>query len=818
MRFSFRNRGTYVATTLLLVVALATAVGIKLNEMEKNAIANNFDSEIQQYVPIFMTDGITSDEQYIDYADALLNDNLFVNDKINSGVQILYNIDNIDWNISATKSPNTFSLYLQTLRPIYYLSKAYTLTSDDKYLDAADKFVLSWGEYAQSKAKLNRYTWYDHSVAERVENLIYLSKVEESVGNKLRVQKLDILIQNNSEWLYDDTNYTKNHNHGIFQDGALIKAGYYLENNNYVEKGIERLDKQLQYAFPNKHVHIENSTGYHVGIISYIKGISEFLSSSHNVYAEIANSYYKGALEYLVYVYKPNLSIPLIGDTLGTFTSNNPSIINSFNDHSLEYIFSKGFNGTQPEYNTRLFQNDGTIIFREYWDSNKYDQSTWALFKSGYSSSTHKHADDLSFLLYSKGHDIFIDPGMYNYMVGDPIYDYINSNSAHNTIVVDGKSYSISMFNSKKVGIYSYSQEEGYESVTGFNNIFPGVKIDRTINYLDGNNIIIHDDIVSEKVHDYSQVFHLSNDTEIKQLTPNRAILKIKDTNYYVLLDQLANVDQVKKNIGQNEDNNLSVISSGLNQSVPSQSILFKKSGKSTEFVTSIRIINETDLPRYLKQNLNYDGKQVEINDVIVPIKSRERLPESQVEADIVGSNLKIKNSAESYEQELSYSYYLIDKVTGEKFTSSSYSGENHEEFHLEKGYSYAVISYLRNKAKETTKKIVGFVEYEGNKFIYKPISTDQQEPIVSNNHIMDEGNNSYKFTIDLSNFYGGVSSRWYVYKDGASYDFINNKSNEFRYKFVEPGEYTVIYRINDKYFGEVEYNHFEKIQITSWK
>ena len=86
------------------------------------------------------------------------------------------------------------------------------------------------------------------------------------------------------------------------------------------------------------------------------------------------------------------------------------------------------------------------------------------LNESGYLSSTHKHADDLSFVLYTKGHDIFIDPGMFNYMTGNEVHDYLISALAHNTVTVDELTYSVSMSNSSKVGLYEYKKEDGYET------------------------------------------------------------------------------------------------------------------------------------------------------------------------------------------------------------------------------------------------------------------------------------------------------------------------------------------------------------------
>lgn len=131
------------------------------------------------------------------------------------------------------------------------------------------------------------------------------------------------------------------------------------------------------------------------------------------------------------------------------------------------------------------------------------------MFKSGYVSKTHKHADDNSFMLYSKGYDIFVDPGWYNYMTGNFYRDYFVSSNAHNTVIVDGKTYSPTAENSSKVGIYEYEQNENYDYVSGYNEMYNDVSFDRHFYNL-GDAIIVYDNIESASEHIYSQLLHAS--------------------------------------------------------------------------------------------------------------------------------------------------------------------------------------------------------------------------------------------------------------------------------------------------------------------
>lgn len=77
--------------------------------------------------------------------------------------------------MTFSDSPSTFQLYLQSLTPILYLSKAYEITGKSEYLDMGEKFLEEWDKYRRSElAEGNSFVWYDHGTALRADNIIYL--------------------------------------------------------------------------------------------------------------------------------------------------------------------------------------------------------------------------------------------------------------------------------------------------------------------------------------------------------------------------------------------------------------------------------------------------------------------------------------------------------------------------------------------------------------------------------------------------------------------------------------------------------------------
>ena len=75
--------------------------------------------------------------------------------------------------------------------------------------------------------------------------------------------------------------------------------------------------------------------------------------------------------------------------------------------------------------NSVLYADSGIYFYRSLYDE-KPSMDTWKMLKSGYSNITHKHADDGSFMLYSKGYEIFTDCGIYSYNK-DEFRKYITS-------------------------------------------------------------------------------------------------------------------------------------------------------------------------------------------------------------------------------------------------------------------------------------------------------------------------------------------------------------------------------------------------------
>lgn len=507
------------------------------------------------------------------YAKDLLEGKLWVYPHIES---MLYDINEFDWNVQFSNIPRTFQLYLQALNPIQILTAAFEESRNSKYLEYAYKFIISWKNYSsyEENWKGNIYTWNDHAVALRAENLMYFGKVCSSIGiwSDDFYDSMYGILKMHGDWLFDDAHYTKRHNHGIIQDQALLHLGFVLKETKWIEHAKNRLLEQQKWAFNEEMVHTENSPGYANHVSSMLKKIGEFLDKNQDSLGKKLIEDMKKTQEYMDWTIKPNGIVAQVGDT-----GNTPGKIYG----SEEKMQRK------TEEIHKFYSKAGIYFYRSNQDE-EHKLDTWKMVKSGYVQTTHKHADDCSFMLYSKGQEIFVDGGIYGY-TKDDFRKYFVSAKAHNSIIVDDNSYICDAKRMDLIGVKGYQFFENYDHIRMFNNAYDGVVWERDFCSADDLTIIM-DSIASEELHTYSQVFHLSENVEIIKHSDEEVVLKLNESGFYVRLHQFGEPTKLSIIYGNKSEANYGLISRAENHLDTITTLKFDLVGKFGIFATAITI------------------------------------------------------------------------------------------------------------------------------------------------------------------------------------------------------------------------------------
>lgn len=661
---------------------------------------------------------------------------------------LTYNLETFDWNVQHSSSPGTFQLYLQGLEMVRYLTSAYELTEEIDYLKLAKKFIYSWSQYGLDELAYqeNAFAWGDHVMAERTINLIYFYLEATELKGFLKDQEKEELknfIEIHAERLSNSSYYTMRSNHGVMQDRALICAALFLNNElkiDWLDLAAVRLLEQYDFIFGEELVCSENAFDYFIADVEMFETILEIVEYDETVrekFNMLKNGLEKSK-EITAYFLLPNGYSPIFGDSVLT---------NEFPDYMLKnniflYSSTQGKQGKKPGQLSMFLPQSGYYISREHWRSEDFTNSAWLMFKAGYQNINHKHADELSFMYYVMGHEVFTDCGYYNYTEGWP-REYLISAKAHNNIIVDDIPYELKKCDFLKTGFSEYENNlaYGYEKIKAYNYIYNGIDLSRTI-YNFGDAFIIHDMIRSSEKHKYTQLFHLAEGIDIEAIGNNKCTLDICGRGK-VIVEQLNAETFSQVYTGENEEQ-YGYRSKKFNEINNIFTLTFFQEGTDAEFVTIIRpeksdnrneVFNATYDEEQRTVLINKSGKEFQIVlDIFEEVSITPFEPKCIQVKNVGEAQFSFKDHT-NYDTfgDVEYAWYIIDKNSGERLYSQWYTKSNEFNYIFERGREYEIMEFVYNGDLKNN-VIIGGVTYNNDteQFDFKePKKTISMDEII---------------------------------------------------------------------------------------
>ena len=728
--------------------------------------------------------------------------------KVNLGFNSLempkmYSHNKIIWKFENNFS-NTFYLYYYGLRMVYILVKSFLINGNVEYLNKAKEIVVSFYDFFTNEDKTNNMFFNDHTQAERIENIVFYYSIM-SINNKLDKRDKEIclnIIRDALDKLFDNQYYQIKHNHGILVDKACLIALSFLKEFDKVDYIKSRLEKQILYAFGKDGVHIENSVDYHFTVVQNIMFCNNILNYIGKSFDSNVSSVINNIYEYMIYCYKPNGRLILFGDSKDD--CNNELNKQSYGVSRLEYIVNKGLSGTKPKDLIKFFKS-GYLFMREHFEKENFENSTYLAIKAGFETRVHKHQDDLSLCLYSKGHDIFIDAGMYNYIPNDPIKDYMESVSAHSTVCVKDKTYSIAVGNGDKFKILSYRQDKDYDYALCYSRVYADVLIYRNVYYFRKLDVIvIQDNIYSSNSDTYLQYFHLGEDVVIDKYDLNILELSLKASDYKVYINQLNQLDDFRILDGL-KTFPYSLVSKGFEKYKETKSLEYVGSGKDYSFLSVIDIVNQEKCKIEIKNEkmiLRKNHKKVEFE-----LKKQEYLSDdvSDVLVEIENGILKVINNNLKDKEHCIYLFTDLD------IYKMSYTKKSQLDFDCKNLNNIYVMYYLKNKFGAVKNGFLCYLNNDNGLYDIKKYNKLCFPKVIS--HDVQKVNSKYIFKVNIDYDYES-NYRWYIYCDGVRIYYNENKENIFEYEFVNSGNYVVMVSSFNKYFKEFDFYQFDSIKV----
>ena len=307
----------------------------------------------------------------------------------------------------------------------------------------------------------------------------------------------------------------------------------------------QRLGADILLQWLNRHVrpdgsYVEQSTWYHRYTTDfYLQFLLLAERASLPVRAQVEGPLV-ALLEYLMWITRPDGSMPLIGDDDGgrllfldertAHDTRTPLAIGAALFHradfaavaaapTAELVWLLGESGLRqfsglapriPSNTARSFADGGTYVLRSGWDQSASVMVIDA-GPHGFLNAGHSHADALSLDLAVSGQPLLVDPGTFTYTTSPTWRDAFRETASHNAATVDG-------IGSAAVGgpfqwatradAHCWQWEPGKDAVLfagshdGFERLRPAVRYTRFIIHFPPDVWVVRDEITADDEHE----------------------------------------------------------------------------------------------------------------------------------------------------------------------------------------------------------------------------------------------------------------------------------------------------------------------------
>ena len=366
--------------------------------------------------------------------------------------------------------------------------------------------MLDWIKYSKMERDELGMLWYDMSSGLRAQKLAFMISLTYEIKSLERYRQ-DLVDSANShiQW-FKKPGFLKNGNHGIFQIHgymALVKA---LSKSKQEAHVIDKMTKIFSSQFSNELMHVENSPEYHQFVITIF---SAYFRTGW--YGESVSKQLSEAKVLNYWLLDTNGQYVCVGDTEPKKLQLEDNVVEKAINNS-DFSFSL----SDQIFDVKAFESTG------YLTCKSRDGGGDLLFSlSAFVNIGHRQADDLSFVLHDSGYWRFVDPGKYTYQ--RDLRKYIDKTWQHNSVVVNGNSYSVksnSMYESCREN-YTFDDNKGVFETTLNRGLENEINHKRKIFYSPKRFLVVQDIITSNTVNEFAQWFQIGPEYEKFEMNNN---------------------------------------------------------------------------------------------------------------------------------------------------------------------------------------------------------------------------------------------------------------------------------------------------------
>lgn len=553
-----------------------------------------------------------------------------------------------------------------SLRETRHLLYAYKQTGKEEYVNKLTQTIESFLDEGIEKS----YAWDDyHAVAFRTMTLVntWWKLREENALTADLSEKILETLKRHGDFLQSNEHYEPQYNHGISQASALLLLGVNFPDLNGSEQwkavAIRRIKEGIDTLVDNDGSLVENSPYYHFYALEKYWRIYQYYKDNKLEMDSVAQEKIDKMISYATYILQPNLRVPLLGASLDRRIGNTGAfkeIAKVYPEFS--YVLTQGKEGRKPSELSKYYPTTGQAIMRSGWETktkfeNKFESQTQVIFDVGPYRTNHSDLDALSLNIYSNGKTLVTDAGLYTYEASDKLKSYFHGTAGHNTVMVDGQNQRLGSPIPGK-----FKQGEVYTTHSAQHNLYPQTIHQRSVTLLGHDFVVVVDRLISDKEHDYEQLFHLfpGAKTEIKD---GGLVASDKSSKDQLTLRQLVGNTTVEIKDG--------LCSLEYEKTVTCPIASTKIHGKTATYITLLEI---GDMSGFISANVNQDN--------VVTIETKggiHTLSLNEMDADFFNHSKASKQETNDYVFELANedNKWVLKGTSSEEF--KVITGENNK-------------------------------------------------------------------------------------------------------------------------------------------
>jgi hypothetical protein len=435
----------------------------------------------------------------------------------------------IDWG-TAVNGDRNWHFNLNSFRPAAPFLMDYEQSQRLESLDRVRDLALDWIDYNLTRNHSNSMKWYDMAVGFRAHLFaVILQEMLLAGPDPAVVDRFVDALYPHAVYLADPA-HRPSSNHILAMTLGLLSLCYvlpYFEDCPAWEAyAHSEMEAYLNASVSSEGLSLEHSPGYQVYIAD---SLDQYRRTG--LYAQALDDAVRAMRAVQHWMYHPNGDLVLVNDSI-QYGSQRP--VHPY----LEYVISEGTQGTRPPDGPVVFNEAGIGVYRTPWTQRSLPEHSYLFFSAGYHSSTHKHADNLTFEWSDVGVPVVVDSGAFTYNAGTE-RDFFVSTRAGNTVEIDEQDDDVSgegALGSSLVGSGTTASGAWYIAAS-MDRPGRAVRHDRLLAVRDADWMLVVDCLSGEWEHQYVQTFGLHEN--IGASTDGRTVVLALPDGRQLFVEQL---------------------------------------------------------------------------------------------------------------------------------------------------------------------------------------------------------------------------------------------------------------------------------------